>query len=275
MNTSAMLDSFSKDVVYTKMLPPYTQTLFVELIRFTPGQPESVNGMSSSQRSLPPPSIPRSADPGPSSSSHHRHSHSHHTPLPLLTPPTPVYELARQPSSNGHHVPPPPPWSSQWHSITPTPTAPRRSEAPEQPHSAPLPISPHGGKKRKFADDSPTPPDIPHGHSGPSSSSASGSRSPKQARRHPQTPVPPPATVPARAMQQTLSPSLAMIVSPVDTEPSPRPTASVPYGSVLPPPPPPLQPPPHPSGSGPAPVRSYTPPLPPPPRSIKLVLPKK
>ncbi|KAG6373774.1 PLU-1-like protein-domain-containing protein [Boletus reticuloceps] len=161
VNTSAMLDSFSKDVVYTKMLPPYTQTLFVELIRFTPGQPESANGVSL-QRGLQSPSIPRSADPGPSSS-HYRHTHPLHSPLPLPTPPTPVYELVRQPSSNGHHVPPPPPWSSQWHSITPTPAVPRRSEAPEQPHPAPLPASPHGGgKKRKFVDDSPTPPDVSH-----------------------------------------------------------------------------------------------------------------
>lgn len=259
-----MLDSFSKDVVYTKMLPPYTQTLFVELIRFTPGQPESANG-APSQRGLPMPSMPRTAEPGPSSS-HHRHSHSHHAPLPLPTPPTPVYELARQPSSNGHHVPPPPPWSNQWHSITPTPGAPRRSEAPEQSQPPPLPVSPHGGKKRKFVDDSPTPPDIPHSHSGPGPGSTSGSRSPKQPRRHPQTPVQPPATVPARAMQQTLSPSLAMIVSPIDAEPSPRPSSSVPYGSA-PPPPPPLQ---HPSSAS-ASSHSNTPPL----RSIKLVLPKK
>lgn len=263
-----MLDSFSKDVVYTKMLPPYTQTLFVELIRFTPGQPESANGAP--PRSLPVPSMPRSADPGPSSS-HRHHAHPHHSPLPLPTPPTPVHEFARQPSTNGHYVPPPPPWSSQWHSITPTPAIPRRSEAPDQPPLVPLPISPHGGKKRKFVDDSPTPPDIPHGHSGPGSGSgsASGSRSPKQARRHPQTPVQPPASVPARAMQQTLSPSLAMIVSPVDTEPSPRLSLSVPYGSSAPPPalPPPLQPPPHPSTS----KHSNTPPM----RSLKLVLPKK
>ena len=258
-----MLDTFSKDVVYTKMLPPYTQTLFVELIRFTPGQPDSTNG-GSSQRSLPMPSMSRSADAGPSTS-HHRRSHSHHAPLPLPTPPTPVYELARQPSSNGHHVPPPPPWSNQWHNTA----ASGRSEAPEQPHPhAPPPVSPHNGKKRKFVDDSPTPPDIPHGHSGPSSGSTptSGSRSPKQARRHPQTPVLPPATAPARAMQQTLSPSLAMIVSPVDAEPSPRASASVPFGSSAP-----LQPPSHASTSASTSGHSNTPPL----RSIKLVLPKK
>ncbi|KAF9236221.1 PLU-1-like protein-domain-containing protein [Melanogaster broomeanus] len=240
VNIGAMLDSFSKDVIYTKMLPPYSQTLFVELIRFTPGQPESMNG-AQLQRGLPAPSMsmPRSADPGPSSGHRHSHSHSHHTPLPLPTPPTQVYELTRQPSSNGHHVPPLPPWSSQWRNMTPSPAPPRRSEAPEHP---PHPISPHGGKKRKFVDESPAP-DLP------------GSRSPKQQRRLPQTPVPAPASVPARAMQQTLSPSLAMIVSPVDTEPSPRPPSSVSFG-------------------GPSSSSLHTKPNTPPVRSVKLVMPK-
>jgi histone demethylase JARID1 len=197
-----------------------------------------MNGLQP-QRGLAAPSMPRFADPGPSSSHRHSHSHSQHTPLPLPTPPTPVYELARQPSSNGHHVPPPPPWSTQWHNITQTP-APHRSEAPEHPAH---PISPHGGKKRKFVDESPAPELI-------------GSRSPKQQRRLPQTPVPHPAPVPSRAMQQTLSPSLAMIVSPVDTEPSPRPASSVPFGG--------------PSSSSHS--KPNTPPVP--VRSVKLVMPK-
>ena len=49
-----------------------------------------------------------------------------------------------------------------------------------------------------------------------------------------------------RAMKQTF----VMIVSPIDTNPSPRPSSSVLYGSPPPPPPPPLQPPPLPSQSG-------------------------
>ncbi|KAG1752367.1 PLU-1-like protein-domain-containing protein [Suillus paluster] len=192
VNTSAMLDTFSKDVVYTKMLPPYTQTLFVELIRFSPGQPDLINGNVPS-RSAPALAMPHSTEPGPST--HHRHSHIHSAPIPLPTPPTPVYELARQPSTNGHHVPPPPPWQS-------------RSQ------------SPHSNKKRKYADDSPQ--DNPE------------PRSPKQ-RRLPQTPVLPSTSVGARTMQQALSPSLAMIVSPVDTEPSPRRAPSIPPPYARPP----------------------------------------
>ena len=71
------------------------------------------------------------------------------------------------------------------------------------------------GKKRKFADEV--------------LDEAACLRSPKQ-RRVPQTPIQPPAALPPRAMQ-TLSPSLAMIVSPVDTEPSPRPAPSYYAGS--------------------------------------------
>lgn len=216
VNTAAMIESSSKEVVYTKLLPPYTQTLFVELIRFSTSSSDVANG------TFPPPSAPtpphfhpRPVELGQSSS--RRHSH------PLPTPPTPVHELVKPPSTNGHQVPPPPPWSTQWHTITSNPPPARRSEVPE--HTPPQPpqssqslsASPHSGKKRKFATDESPPPE------------PTGSRSPKQPRRLPQTPVLPSASVPARAMQQTLSPSLAMIVSPVDTEPSPRPSSSIPF----------------------------------------------
>ena len=53
-----------------------------------------------------------------------------------------------------------------------------------------------------------------------------------------------------RLAMRTMKQTFAMIVSPIDTDPSPRPSSSVPYGSPPPPPPPPLQPPPLPSQSG-------------------------
>jgi histone demethylase JARID1 len=40
VNTIEMLDTFSKDMIYTKLPPPVTKTLFIELVRFTPGQPD-------------------------------------------------------------------------------------------------------------------------------------------------------------------------------------------------------------------------------------------
>lgn len=51
VNTKEMLDTFSREIVYVKMLPPYTQTLFVELIRFIPGQPDNVPSRGLTPRS--------------------------------------------------------------------------------------------------------------------------------------------------------------------------------------------------------------------------------
>ena len=42
VDTKEMLDTFSKDIIYMRLPPPYTQTLFVDLIRFTPGQPDNI-----------------------------------------------------------------------------------------------------------------------------------------------------------------------------------------------------------------------------------------
>jgi len=37
IDTENMLTSSSKDVIYKKLPRPYTQTLFVELVKYTPG----------------------------------------------------------------------------------------------------------------------------------------------------------------------------------------------------------------------------------------------
>ena len=156
-----MLDTFSKDIIYMKLLPPYTQTLFVELVRFTPGQPDSVagngpaNGFTVPGRTAstpvssvhPPyqngsPHPPRAApsSSGPPSSSNQR----------PLSPPLP-YD--RSNSGNGSHGPPPPPWSSRssrWSSAAataPPPTA--RNHPPEV--SSPLDSPP--SRKRKHQEE--------------------------------------------------------------------------------------------------------------------------
>lgn len=53
VDTKEMLDTFSKDIIYLRLPPPYTQTLFVELIRFTPGQPDNVAAGASNGSSTP------------------------------------------------------------------------------------------------------------------------------------------------------------------------------------------------------------------------------
>jgi histone demethylase JARID1 len=48
IDTVKMLDSFSKDSIYKEPSPPYTQTLFIELIQFSPNQPDTVLANNSS-----------------------------------------------------------------------------------------------------------------------------------------------------------------------------------------------------------------------------------
>ncbi|KAH9912394.1 PLU-1-like protein-domain-containing protein, partial [Fomitopsis serialis] len=64
VNTKEMLQNFSKEIIYMKLPPPYTQTLFVELIRSAPipppnpyenGKPIGIADPSSSRHVPPPP----------------------------------------------------------------------------------------------------------------------------------------------------------------------------------------------------------------------------
>ncbi|OCH95910.1 hypothetical protein OBBRIDRAFT_787757 [Obba rivulosa] len=152
VDTKEMLDTFSKEIIYQRLPPPFTPTLFVELIRFTPGQPDNVtaNGTPSASSALSAPpsragpstphtphtphpqlttngssSHPRPIQPIPQMShsqghhghhSHHGHHHGHHhsnTHTPA-PPPPPVYEHRSSSSSvsQARSVPPPPPWTS-------------------------------------------------------------------------------------------------------------------------------------------------------------------
>lgn len=151
VDTKQMLDTFSKDIIYMKLHLPYTQTLFVELMRFTPGQPESapVNGSSSgattphpsapmpqsstarasfsnggmphSRTGLPSSMLPPLHGPmghGPPShgpSSHGSPSHGPHSAGPRPPSPASPYDHHRTPIA-GPSTPsalPPPPWSSR------------------------------------------------------------------------------------------------------------------------------------------------------------------
>lgn len=144
------------------MPPPYTQTLFVELIRFTPGQPDSITGTNAgSSRSMA--STSASQAPFGLPSPHPRTgmptmSHHHHGPPIAPRPPSPVlpYDHGRPRSRSGSmHVPPPPPWSSRssrWSNAAataPPPTS--RSHT----HDVTSPIDSPGGqsRKRKHPDD--------------------------------------------------------------------------------------------------------------------------
>ena len=113
-----MLDTFSKDIIYKELPPPYTQTLFIELIRFSPGQPDTVsaNGPSSHSSST------------PSNTSHHPlpNGHSYHPrALPPPPPRAPIhpYTPSHQANAPASHMPPPPPWEIKWTRPVPAPAS--------------------------------------------------------------------------------------------------------------------------------------------------------
>lgn len=193
-----MLDTFSKTVIYKKLPPPYKQTLFVEMVRFVPGQPDNlpVNGPA---RMTGTPMTHQGIPMSPMS-----HSHDVRASASMA--------VASSSSFASSSVPPPPPWS-RWGTVA-TPSRPPSTQHRQLPDGTPTspppslpPLSSAAAaaptKKRKHPDD----PD--------DDAPLSPLPSPK---RHamPRTPI----VQPTRPVQ-TLSPSLAMIVSPTDQPPRP------------------------------------------------------
>lgn len=179
------------------MLLPYTQTLFVELMRFTPGQPDGIYTNGQSQRHSGTPSIGRQAmatAPAP---------HSRQAPHPPIhnSPPVNGFITDRLMGVTSPHVPPPPPWS-RWSTTSVAPAAPPlQSSRPGGP-SIPIPTS---SKKRKFIDTTPS------------------DMAPESLlkRTRPQTPTTGLSPRPAVS-----SPSLAKVLAPSDSQISPRLSAS-------------------------------------------------
>lgn len=134
IDTESMLSSSSKAVIYKKLPRPYTQTLFVELVKYTPGD-TSLQEPSSSSRPL---SV---VDDRPS-----RHS----------IPPSPHHHQSQSPEQN-RYIPPPPPWSSRWSNAATAaspPTGAPSTSAPASPPLLPLP----GREMREPPRGMPTPP---------------------------------------------------------------------------------------------------------------------
>ena len=200
-----MLDNFSKEIVYMKMLPPYTQTLFVELIRFTPGQPDGLYSNGHSHRHSGTPTMGRQAiAAGPS-------PHSRHVPhTPVQASPLNGFSSDRPINLASQHLPPPPPWS-RWSTMTVPPASSTQSQVPTQP-------SP---RKRKFVDATPA------GVAAESSAAAKRPKpqtpkpqTPKSQTPKPQTPKPQtPSSAPSpRPSQIVSSPSLAKVLAPNDSQ---------------------------------------------------------
>jgi hypothetical protein len=119
IDTENMLSSSSKAIIYKKLPRPHTQTLFVELVKYTPGETSPPESSSSSR--------PLSVVDDRAS----RHS----------VPPSPHHHQPQSPELN-RHVPPPPPWSSRWSNAATAaspPTGAPPTSAPASPPLLPLP----------------------------------------------------------------------------------------------------------------------------------------
>ncbi|KAI9064868.1 hypothetical protein FKP32DRAFT_1591090 [Trametes sanguinea] len=275
VDTKEMLDTFSKDIIYMRLPPPYTQTLFVDLIRFTPGQPENVavNGSAAASASRngsasisgpPPMSLPNgsSAHPRAMHPQAHPHPHPHphvhphpypHGPGPIPMAPGP-FDMPHGPGPLGPgpsgHVPPPPPWAStsRWSSAAAAAAPPGARAMPPMPPSgeplrSPIATPPHSGRKRKYPDDGPLP--QPDDRLAP----APPIRSPKRHQSHQSTQsTPQPSGSRGNA---GMSPSLAMMLA--QAPPDPRSPTRQPSGPVPFPRGPPGMVPPSPVGVGRAP----------------------
>jgi histone demethylase JARID1 len=199
-----------------KMLPPYTQTLFIELMRFTPGQPDGLYSNGHSHRHTGTPTMGRQAmTAGPSPHSRH----VPHTPI-QSSPPLNGFGSDRPMNIVTQHVPPPPPWS-RWSTMTVPPAVPLpQGHIPTPPSS----------RKRKFVDATPA------GVAAESSASAKRSKpqTPKPQTPKPQTPKPPiPLSDPSpRSSHIVSSPSLAKVLAPSDSQPPVRPSTSAVMPSI-------------------------------------------
>lgn len=197
-----------------KLPPPYTPPIHLELVRFQPGQPEV---------------FPASSVPRPPNQPHYPHPMP--SPMPPYAVPVPVHlglpsssldplsPLLGQP-----HAPPPPPWS-RWAPMT-TPSRPpstqrRQIQIPEAPCPPPLPPPP---RKRKHAETA-----SPASEDQSRTTSAGPEPIPKRrvvqglspsAPQSPASQAPPTPQPQAQPMAPrpgpTLSPSLALIVSPTN-----------------------------------------------------------
>ena len=214
-----MFDTFSKDIIYLHLPAPFRQTLFVELIQFQPG---SDGGATSASVSAPIPG-PQIVNHQPMLGRQHNtnsHTFSHHNPQPSTS--TSVPHTSASPTSHPS-APPPPPWS-RWGTMS-TPAMPpstqrRNNGESSRLNGTTLQPSASTSKKRKHVEEI-----LIHNQH----LTEDEPRSSFQLKRHAgSAPTPTPMSPPRPV--QTLSPSLAMIVSPTNQA-----VHTSPRGNQLPP----------------------------------------
>ncbi|KAG6868752.1 hypothetical protein C0993_011021 [Termitomyces sp. T159_Od127] len=212
-----MLETHSKEILYKKLAPPFSQTLFVDLIDYGWGPSQSTRTATSILRSSASHQPTRSLSlAGPSN-----HDHYHHPRSPPMSRSRPVETPNGSPGSQ--YAATPPPWS-RWTPVS-TPGQPPTSQYRYNDYPASISQQPAPSRKRKQVEDVSSPEDL-------SRVSSSTPSAPPTKRRPPLPPVPlSPPEAPIRH-KQTLSPSLAMIVSPIDHQV----ITSSPRSAYIPPP---------------------------------------
>ena len=214
MNTKEMLDTFSKDIIYLHLPAPYRQTLFVELIQFQPG---SDGGATSSSVATPVPR-PQIANHQPMLGRQpNSHSFSHHNPHPSTSHTSSSMSSFSVSPTVHSSAPPPPPWSRWGTMSTPAmpPSTQRRSNGESSRSNGTPQPSASTSKKRKHVEEIGIHHQQHHLEDEP--------RGSFPLKRHAGSALTPTPMSPPRPVQ-TLSPSLAMIVSPTnqDIHTSPR-----------------------------------------------------
>ena len=242
-----MFDTFSKDIIYLHLPAPYRQTLFVELIQFQPGSDggatsvsASASGSASGSASASTSASASAPIPRPQIVNHqpmlgrqlnlNPHSFSqHHNPQPSTSTTAPhtssgMSSFSASPTTHPS-APPPPPWSRWGTMSTPAmpPSTQRRNNGESSRSNGTPQPSASTSKKRKHVEEI-----LIHQHQ-QQHLTEDEPRSSFPLKRHTgpaltPTPMSPPRTV------QTLSPSLAMIVSPTNQA-----VHTSPRGNQLPP----------------------------------------
>ncbi|KAF5332034.1 hypothetical protein D9758_014588 [Tetrapyrgos nigripes] len=190
IDVKTMLEQGSQEVIYVNLPSPYQHTLFVELVKYSPGQPEHGPQYSPYTQRSPPPIM-------------------YQAPVPPAAPMIP------SPPSNSQV--PPPPWS-RWAPMT-TPSQPPSTQRRQT-------VEAHSSRKRKHEDNEDNYPpmaSLPIDQSSKRRAVLPAPVPPPESA--PSTPLPPP--VQTQTPTQTLSPSLAKLMSPVD-QVSPRPIYNAP-----------------------------------------------
>ncbi|KAF9478416.1 jumonji superfamily protein [Pholiota conissans] len=233
VNTKEMLDTFNRGVILKKMPPPHNQTLFVELVQVQPGCDGTTSTLNNGPITAPlhrqqminhvvPP--PRPMANGSStplfSTSHHNQAQSISAIQPSMSG---MSTFSASPTApNIYATLPPPPWSRWGTMSTPAmpPSTQRRGghHGSESTRGTPQPPG-QTSRKRKHVDESLPPTQQQHRpqhiHQQPSDEDVRPNNSSFPLKRHAGPSLTPTPLSPPRPIQ-TLSPSLAMIVSPTN-----------------------------------------------------------